>query len=464
MPKATRWLAPAMALCSMAAWWGCGGGGGPRGGGETVETIVSGTGTPIADAVTARIGPAGGTLATADGALTLEVPAGAVAADTDFSIEAHTNPVAVSLGAGYQLEPHGVTFVHPVRLTYALPAGAASERAIAGLLAAYRTDDGTWRAHEDVTRDAAARTVTVATDHFSMQSLIKGAQLYPYNPHVKEGTRVDLKPVKCVRPSDDGVAPAPLIIHYECDNLLATSPLLGWFVDGIPDGNDEKGHAYTHEGDPRLGYYEAPARRPTPPDPLDVCVDTASSRYPVICGPVTVGDPLPLVGPFHVSVQGPSFRYWADGTVTLTPRRKAGGGIDEDDEGIWYDQSGTLTLREEGLQAAGVPCALKERPVARAIDTVGSSVRVRLQTEPLYLLWDGYSKGGEGWAVRCTIPNGPTFDAFIPDTFSTSCDGEIGAPVPDPTSPSGSIQLPSSCAMTGFNRQTMQWTLEQQQP
>jgi len=83
--------------------------------------------TPTASAT---VGPAGGSVASADGSVTLTVPPGALAASTQIRITALTgNAVPANIrafgpGQVYRLEPAGTAFVIPARLRVQLPAAS----------------------------------------------------------------------------------------------------------------------------------------------------------------------------------------------------------------------------------------------------------------------------------------------------------------------------------------------------
>lgn len=62
------------------------------------------TGTPQGEKITKEIGPAGGTLASPDGRLTLTVPPNALTETIPFSIQPITNKAESGLGLAYRLE------------------------------------------------------------------------------------------------------------------------------------------------------------------------------------------------------------------------------------------------------------------------------------------------------------------------------------------------------------------------
>jgi hypothetical protein len=126
-------------------------------------------GTPVGAPVGVSIGPQGGTVASADGRLTVRVPPGAIPAATSFSVQQITNPAPGGLGSAYRLEPHGVTFLKPVKFTFIAGwSGAAIDK----LTIAFQEAGGFWLHARDVKRDAAAKTLTVATTHFSDWTIV----------------------------------------------------------------------------------------------------------------------------------------------------------------------------------------------------------------------------------------------------------------------------------------------------
>lgn len=79
---------------------------------DTPEPITTQRGIPVGTAVTRNIGPAGGTLSSTDGKLTVRVPAGAVTNNTSFSIQPISNTLYSDVDdrLAYRLLPEGVNF------------------------------------------------------------------------------------------------------------------------------------------------------------------------------------------------------------------------------------------------------------------------------------------------------------------------------------------------------------------
>jgi hypothetical protein len=129
--------------------------------------VLRPAGSPIGDPVQSSIGPAGGTVATADGQVTLRVPAGALAATSAVSLQPITSTALGAVGGAVRARPEGIHFARQVTLVFRGPATYASGTSIADLGVAYQDASGFWFRVKDVQRDAAANTLTVTTQHFS---------------------------------------------------------------------------------------------------------------------------------------------------------------------------------------------------------------------------------------------------------------------------------------------------------
>src|SRR5690242_17088981 len=89
-------------------------------------------GVAVAELVAGQIGPAGGSLTSDDGRLTVSVPPGAVSAPTSLSIQDITNTAPGGDGIAYRVGPDGTTFATPITLTFAAdPAEDVSALSIA---------------------------------------------------------------------------------------------------------------------------------------------------------------------------------------------------------------------------------------------------------------------------------------------------------------------------------------------
>jgi hypothetical protein len=124
-------------------------------------------GAQLAPPTSVVIEPSGGRLESADGALAIAVPPGALAERTEFTVAPIANTARGAIGPAFRLGPEGRTFSTPITLTFRAPEKYPTGVSIAGVGVEYQDARGFWHRVENVTRDAAARTVSVTTDHFS---------------------------------------------------------------------------------------------------------------------------------------------------------------------------------------------------------------------------------------------------------------------------------------------------------
>jgi hypothetical protein len=108
-------------------------------------------GAPAGDAVSAVIGPLGGTLATGDGACEVVFPPGALAAATELTLQPIANLAWGGVGTAYRLGPAGTEFAVPVTMKFRLPANE-SPASLEGLGIAEQDDQGYWHWIPDVER------------------------------------------------------------------------------------------------------------------------------------------------------------------------------------------------------------------------------------------------------------------------------------------------------------------------
>lgn len=226
------------------------------------EPTATAVGTAVGAPTSAMIGPAGGTVKTPDGRLSVKIPAGALSADTTISIQPITNTSHGARGLAYELLPDGQTFSTPAELTLAYADEDVAGSAPEFLTWAVQTEGGLWEVQHS-TLDAAARTLTVATTHFSHWSPGVDLEIIPSIARVKVGTQRRFEVLMCsIRPlgrDSDGVSHS----RFACTRTSTSfaSRVLGpWMVDGIVGGNTTLG---TVSG-PELVDYKAPNKVPNP--------------------------------------------------------------------------------------------------------------------------------------------------------------------------------------------------------
>lgn len=236
------------------------------------------------------IGPAGGSLTSSDGRLTVSVPAGALAANTLVGIQPITATAPGALGHAYRLTPEGQAFLQPATLTFKYTAAEAAATAPDSLQVATHNAQGSWSLPA-VTRDTTQRTLTVATTHFSDWANVAGTLLRPADSVVAVNKSLTLYIVEC------GSAPSPVSpndppVMRECFRFdLANPQSVEWAVNGIPGGNASVGTLRASASGTR---YTAPAAVP-PQSPVAVSATWGGRVYTAVAE-VTVVDEVRAYG------------------------------------------------------------------------------------------------------------------------------------------------------------------------
>lgn len=207
---------------------------------------------PAAIPSSAVIGPAGGSIRSADGRLTLKVPAGALAAPLTLSIAPAANTAPNAIGSAYALSPVGLAFARPAQLVLAY-SDADLEGTGAGALGLASQDGTTWYGILGGSIDPVARTLFVPVTSTSpgpgpasggraaMRSAANGnlgpygsATLSPGRAAVVVGKTKSLQ-VTVVGPSStNGSAGGLGMLH---PGGLTENVLVTWYVDRVQFGN-----------------------------------------------------------------------------------------------------------------------------------------------------------------------------------------------------------------------------------
>ncbi len=240
----------------------CGGGDG----GDTstppaaVTPAATAVGTPIGSAATATLGAAGGTLSSPDGKVALRVPAGALAADTVIRIQPITNHAHGGKGNAYRFTPDGQTFQTPITLRFTYTDADLEGTVAQALGAAYQSEDRYWHWARNPVLDAASKTVTVSTTHFTDVAAVAGFNLRPASATVKVGGTVALKVKFCYPAAMLDIEAVPLAVGLECfdprapDALAPANGVSQWAVSGP---GSVSGGSFS-------ATYTAPATKPRP--------------------------------------------------------------------------------------------------------------------------------------------------------------------------------------------------------
>ena len=165
------------------------------------ELIFAATevGSPVGEKVTKDIGPAGGTLSSTDGRLTLTVPPNAVTKNVSFSIQPISNNVEDGVGLAYRLEPHGKAFNAPLLISISFSDSDFEGTLPQELKVGYQDEKGAWHVPTSNKVDMASRRVDVTTNHLSDWSLFMLAlyRIIPSKADLRVGESVVISVRRC---------------------------------------------------------------------------------------------------------------------------------------------------------------------------------------------------------------------------------------------------------------------------
>ena len=199
----------------------------PSTGGTPEPTPV---GIPMGPAMNVRIGPAGGTAASADGNLSVTIPAGALATDTTVSVQAITNNAPGGLGTAYRLGPSGMRFSSPVTLRFTYPSDSVQVPELLGV--AFQDTDNIWYAMPDFSVDSTARTVSAPINHFSDWTDFEKVHISPESARLWVNQTVLLRLAEVMSLELIG---QPQPIYRVTDNQVAWAASAGTIASGPSD-------------------------------------------------------------------------------------------------------------------------------------------------------------------------------------------------------------------------------------
>src|SRR5438445_4899347 len=109
----------------------------------------------------ATIGPAGGSIRSSDGVMTLKIPAGALSAPVAISLTPAPNGAPHAVGSAYDLSPDGLAFAKPALLSLAYGPGGLAVPAIDTISLAF-SRGASWLGVTGGRIDTSARTLTIS--------------------------------------------------------------------------------------------------------------------------------------------------------------------------------------------------------------------------------------------------------------------------------------------------------------
>ncbi|MBO0953054.1 hypothetical protein [Fibrella forsythiae] len=275
-----------------------------KSGGDTVTPpeptkpgVPTAVGNPLGAAVSKTIGPAGGTLSSADGSMTLRFPAGALTQETLITVQPVENTAFGGAGVGYEFGPHGTQFKKPVTLSWTYKEEDLRGSSPAALGIAYQDEQGIWQGRDNLAAIPAQHRVVAPLYHFSRYSFYENFWLNPVDRTLAPNETVEFKVFyqensrkfpgsiddseneTNLKPADTLTVPSGPTLDDMVHSLVPTVQLLtanqvkNWRVNGqdvIGRVDSPTGFLSYHEG--KSVIYKAPAKAPEA-NPVAVSVE-----------------------------------------------------------------------------------------------------------------------------------------------------------------------------------------------
>ena len=233
------------------------------------NAAVTAVGAPTMPPSTAVIGPAGGTVTSADQHLQLTIPAGALCADTIIGITNITNMAPGGMGSAYRLTPDGQTFAVPVTLRFR-PGDELETDPLQVALTFQRV--GAWQLMQqtyvsdpnDPTYDPAVITYRATTTHFSDYAY-SGLMFVSGPSQVVVGQSVNLEVTEYELASGGN-----LYLASTTQSIPGPTYANSWSVNDMPSGTVDTTapYGYVVSGNGPDAVYTAPAQLPSSGNPV----------------------------------------------------------------------------------------------------------------------------------------------------------------------------------------------------
>ncbi|WP_341839810.1 hypothetical protein [Chitinophaga caseinilytica] len=211
-------------------------------------------GTPKAEKI---IGAAGGNLTSNDGKVKVTIPAGALSANQTIGIQRISNTNPLGTEHAYRITPHGQRFTKPVELAFQYDNALLDGTPPHGMGIAYQDDKGMWVALPAEV-NTTAKTITVATTHFSDWDVFRGMSI------AATMKKVPASLTTLIMVFDDNNLLAPLVPKNgryipKDKNLADDEYLVGWTKNGAGTLNGAGSQAYYTAPNEALGPPQNPA-------------------------------------------------------------------------------------------------------------------------------------------------------------------------------------------------------------
>lgn len=324
-------------------------GGGSSGNSDAAVPEATAVGQPIAEATSAVIGSAGGTLHSADGSVSVEVPAGALARDETITLQEISHQNHGAPGRAWRIGPATLTPAMPLTLRLHYDDIDVQGTDASELRLAYQDAQRRWIVPASPSLDTGSRTLTVSTRRLGDWSRFARLSLSPSAATVKVGQPLALKVLRCeVVGFDAGAEGSDPQLVKDCqpDPLVKTN---GPRVNGIAGGNATVGTAVWPDPQRAEYLYTAPASVPSPRT-VALSVETLLSASP--------GSPASTLLVSNITIEGEDGCAWVQQMDAFNyDVRVAAFTVRAAADNARYEGTGKLeaTGRLQRISAAGLP-------------------------------------------------------------------------------------------------------------
>lgn len=245
-------------------------------------------GKPLGAPFTVTIGPAGGTLVTPDGKLSLTFPAGAISKETAITVQPVENTAPNGVGTSYHISPDNLTFDKPVTYDYIYKEGDMMGSSVDALAMAFQDEKQVWQLAQPVTVDKAQKRIRFWTKSAKWWGAVAEYRLTPELDTAEVGELRDLQLLRVV-----GGPEWPSYTQKEIDNkgrdMLLTplrreanayqnvigASLNGQSWTGDPPKDQSWGSLSFSYNEQQIRYV-APGRKPRSQNPVQIAIEISN--------------------------------------------------------------------------------------------------------------------------------------------------------------------------------------------
>ncbi len=215
-------------------------------------------GTPVGNATSQTIGPAGGTVTTPDGIVKLVFPANAVSSNTNITIQPVTNNCPGGNMLAYRFGPNGIKFNQPVTLHIHYPDSILNSTIPELMGIAVQDSSGFWKRSINFSNDTTQRIISAPIKHFTDYTMMELIKIQPADTTVAVNGQQSL-----TIQAYDSEDPTSATGDDFAADIKASNASIEWAAGGVVNGDSHVGTISKAPGVTRTAIYKAPAVLPS---------------------------------------------------------------------------------------------------------------------------------------------------------------------------------------------------------